>query len=73
MKYQEVTGGVFDNATGLLKISTAQFHNLQSLFFQVHGTNFELTANAQIFPVRSLACSHEISLVSRIDVGYRGL
>jgi cathepsin E len=28
----------------------AQYENLQSLFFTVGGTTFELTANAQIWP-----------------------
>jgi cathepsin E len=49
-KYKTATGGVLDNATGLLKISSTQFANLQSLFFLIGGTNFELTANAQIWP-----------------------
>ncbi|KAF9055852.1 aspartic protease [Panaeolus papilionaceus] len=52
-KYQTATGGVLDSATGLLRITSTQFSNLQSLFFTAGGTTFELTANAQIWP-RSL-------------------
>lgn len=36
-KYQKATGGVMDDATGLLKITTAQFINLQNLFFEING------------------------------------
>ncbi|KAL1939463.1 hypothetical protein VTO73DRAFT_10019 [Trametes versicolor] len=49
-RYQRATGAVFDNATGLLRITPAQFAKLQSLFFTINGVNFEFTANAQIFP-----------------------
>ncbi|KAI0822360.1 acid protease [Trametes gibbosa] len=52
-RYQRATGAVFDDATGLLRISPAQFNKLQSLFFTINGVNFEFTANAQLFP-RSL-------------------
>ncbi|KAF8961363.1 aspartic protease [Flammula alnicola] len=52
-KYQSATGAVLDISTGLLRITSAQFSNLQSLFFTAGGTSFELTANAQIWP-RSL-------------------
>jgi len=48
--YKKATGAVNDNATGLLKLTTAQFNSLQSLFFTIGGTSFELTANAQIWP-----------------------
>ncbi|THH33217.1 hypothetical protein EUX98_g954 [Antrodiella citrinella] len=51
--YEKATGGKLDNTTGLLTITEEQFDNLQSLFFNIGGTNFELTANAQIWP-RSL-------------------
>jgi len=34
-KYQEATGGVLDDKTGLLNITPDQFSNLQSLFFQI--------------------------------------
>ncbi|CAA7264889.1 unnamed protein product [Cyclocybe aegerita] len=52
-KYRTATGAVVDNTVGLLRITTAQFANLQSLFFTTGGRSFELTANAQIWP-RSL-------------------
>ncbi|KAH9926239.1 aspartic peptidase domain-containing protein, partial [Epithele typhae] len=49
-RYTRATGAVQDNATGLLRLTTAQFANLQSLFFTINGVNFELTPNAQIWP-----------------------
>ncbi|KAH9051557.1 aspartic peptidase A1 [Lactarius deliciosus] len=52
-RYKTATGAVLDGTTGLLKITSTQFSNLQSLFFTAGGTSFELTANAQIWP-RSL-------------------
>jgi hypothetical protein len=48
--YQEATGATMDQTTGLLKLSTSDFDNLQSLFFQIGDTTFEFTANAQIWP-----------------------
>ncbi|KAH9170221.1 aspartic peptidase A1 [Lactarius sanguifluus] len=52
-RYKTATGAVLDASTGLLKITSTQFSNLQSLFFTAGGISFELTANAQIWP-RSL-------------------
>ena len=52
-RYQSATGGVLDANTGLLRITSAQFANLKSLFFTIGGRAFEFTANAQIWP-RSL-------------------
>ncbi|KAH8984538.1 aspartic peptidase domain-containing protein [Lactarius hatsudake] len=52
-RYKTATGAVLDGTTGLLKLTSTQFSNLQSLFFTAGGTSFELTANAQIWP-RSL-------------------
>ncbi|THH21222.1 hypothetical protein EW146_g287 [Bondarzewia mesenterica] len=49
-RYQSATGAVADANTGLLRLTTAQFNNLKSLFFTIGGTTFELTANAQIWP-----------------------
>jgi len=49
-RYRTATGGVNDAATGLLRLTTAQFASLQSLFFVIAGVSFELTANAQAFP-----------------------
>ncbi|TBU39183.1 acid protease [Dichomitus squalens] len=51
--YQQATGAKLDNSTGLLTLTESQFDNLQSLFFNVGGTTYEFTANAQIWP-RSL-------------------
>lgn len=56
--YTSITGAVLDDNTGLLKLSAAQFANLQSLFFVINGVTFEFTANAQIWPVRSSCLSH---------------
>jgi cathepsin E len=33
--YERATGGVLDNTTGLLRLTTTQFASLQSLFFTV--------------------------------------
>ena len=52
-RYKTATGGVLDSATGLLTITSTQFSNLQPLVFTAGGTQFQLTANAQIWP-RSL-------------------
>nr|VWP00069.1 Zn(2)-C6 fungal-type domain-containing protein [Ganoderma boninense] len=51
--YQQATGGEMDSTTGLLKISSSQYDNLQSLFFTIGSQTYEFTANAQIWP-RSL-------------------
>ncbi|KIK55673.1 hypothetical protein GYMLUDRAFT_175162 [Collybiopsis luxurians FD-317 M1] len=51
--YTRATGAVLDNNTGLLRVTTAQFNALQNLNFNIGGTTFSLTPNAQIFP-RSL-------------------
>ena len=42
-----------DEGTGLLSITSAQYGNLQSLFFDIGGTTYEITKNAQIY-TRSL-------------------
>ncbi|KAI0050951.1 aspartic peptidase A1 [Auriscalpium vulgare] len=52
-RYKTATGAVLDNTTGLLRITSAQYSNLKSLFFTTGSTTFELTANAQLWP-RSL-------------------
>ncbi|TFK35979.1 aspartic protease [Crucibulum laeve] len=52
-RYVRATGAVNDATTGLLRLTSAQFANLQSLFFTTNGVAFELTANAQLWP-RSL-------------------
>ncbi|KAI8578331.1 hypothetical protein K450DRAFT_281762 [Umbelopsis ramanniana AG] len=48
--YQMVTGAVPDVKTGLLALNAAQFSALQSLYFNIGGKAYEVTANAQIFP-----------------------
>ena len=52
-RYVKATGANVDNATGFLYISPGQYQNLESLFFEIGGSAFELTPNAQIWP-RSL-------------------
>jgi len=52
-RYTKATGGVNDETTGLLRLTTTQFGKLQSLNFNIGSTTFELTANAQAWP-RSL-------------------
>ncbi|KAH9178667.1 aspartic peptidase A1 [Lactarius sanguifluus] len=49
-RYKTATGAVNDAPTGLLRITSTQFSNLQSLFFTAGGRTFELTANAQLWP-----------------------
>ncbi|TDL15746.1 acid protease [Rickenella mellea] len=51
--YRTATGATHDSTTGMLKISAANYANLQSLFFTIGGTTFEYTPNAQTWP-RSL-------------------
>lgn len=51
--YINSTGGVLDDATGLYSITPAQYAALDTLNFNIGGTTFGLTPNAQIWP-RSL-------------------
>ncbi|KAF5366346.1 hypothetical protein D9757_011466 [Collybiopsis confluens] len=51
--YIKATGAVFDDDTGLYKLTTAQFSALKNLNFVIGGVAYSLTPNAQIFP-RSL-------------------
>ncbi|KAJ6580000.1 aspartic peptidase A1 [Mycena vulgaris] len=48
--YRSATGAVLDGPTGLLRMTAAQFANLQSLFFTTNGVTLEFTANAQLWP-----------------------
>ncbi|KAG6813214.1 hypothetical protein H0H92_013101 [Tricholoma furcatifolium] len=48
--YQSATGAVVDERTDLLRLTSTQFANLQSLFFTTNGVTLELTANAQLWP-----------------------
>ncbi|KAJ8591314.1 acid protease [Rhizopogon salebrosus TDB-379] len=52
-KYKSATGATLDDTTGLLKISSDQYDQLSSLYFNIGGVSFELIPNAQIWP-RSL-------------------
>ncbi|KAH7926943.1 acid protease [Leucogyrophana mollusca] len=52
-QYESATGGTMDETTGLLTITSEQYDNLQTLTFNVGGTSYDLTPNAQIWP-RSL-------------------
>jgi cathepsin E len=38
-RYVSATGAVLDSKTGLLQITSAQYDNLQSLFFNISGVN----------------------------------
>ena len=51
--YQDATGGVLDQTTGLLSITESQYDNLKTLSFYIGGSTYDLTPNAQIWP-RSL-------------------
>ncbi|TFK77430.1 aspartic peptidase A1 [Pluteus cervinus] len=48
--YQSATGAVLDQTTGLLKITSAQFAKLQPLNFNIAGTTFVLSPDAQLWP-----------------------
>ncbi|KAL6304635.1 acid protease [Sparassis latifolia] len=52
-RYESATGSTYDDNTGLLRLTTAEYDNLESLNFNIGGTTYEFTANAQIWP-RSL-------------------
>ncbi|KAH8109648.1 acid protease [Phellopilus nigrolimitatus] len=49
-RYKALTGATEDAATGLLTLSSAQYARMESLYFAVGGTTFELTRNAQTWP-----------------------
>lgn len=52
-KYQTLTGGTLDELTGFLSITSSQYDDLQSLWFNIGSSSYELTRNGQIWP-RSL-------------------
>ncbi|KAF8551965.1 acid protease [Imleria badia] len=52
-KYQSATGGTLDSTTGLLIVTSSQYSSLQTLSFNIGGTSYDLSPNAQIWP-RSL-------------------
>ncbi|PIL28665.1 transporter [Ganoderma sinense ZZ0214-1] len=49
-QYQNLTGAVMDQQTGLLRVTPEQFSKLSSLFFTIGETQFELIPNAQAWP-----------------------
>ncbi|KAH9021869.1 acid protease [Lactarius hengduanensis] len=49
-EYQKATGATLDQTTTLLTLTNSQFNNLQSLFFDIGGVQYEFTPNAQIWP-----------------------
>ncbi|KAH8818718.1 acid protease [Flagelloscypha sp. PMI_526] len=51
-KYQEATGAVLDETTGLLTVTDEQYEQMQSLWFEIGGQKYEFTKNAQIWPRR---------------------
>ncbi|KAG2359761.1 aspartic peptidase domain-containing protein [Suillus spraguei] len=48
--YKAATGGTYDQATVLFRITTNQYNALQDLDFHIEGQVFSLTPNAQIWP-----------------------
>ncbi|KAH9894850.1 aspartic proteinase from Irpex Lacteus [Cubamyces lactineus] len=48
--YVELVGAELDPATGLYRITPAQYEGLQSMFFTINNVVYEFTANAQIWP-----------------------
>ena len=44
------THATYDDDTGFLRISSKHYKKLQSLYFIVGGTTYELTPNAQTWP-----------------------
>lgn len=49
-RYCNLTNATEDSYTGLLKISDADYEKLESLYFGIGNTTFELTKNAQRLP-----------------------
>ncbi|KAH7930919.1 acid protease [Leucogyrophana mollusca] len=52
-QYQSLTGATEDEDTGLLRITTAQYDDLEDLTFNIGSSSYALTPNGQIWP-RSL-------------------
>ena len=48
--YVSATGAVLDEGTGKLSLPSDQYDNLQSLYFCIGNTPYEITKNAQIYP-----------------------
>ena len=49
--YNAATGAVEDQSVGLLRVTPDQYDSLQDLEFNIGGTTYTLTPNAQIWPV----------------------
>ena len=49
-QYVQATGAVYDNSTGYLSITPDQYKKLESLYFKIEDSTYELNANAQIWP-----------------------
>ncbi|KAJ3555658.1 hypothetical protein NM688_g2451 [Phlebia brevispora] len=49
-RYQNVTAATVEESTGLLYVSKDQYGRLADLVFNIGGTKFALTPNAQIWP-----------------------
>jgi hypothetical protein len=48
--YQQATGATLDSVTGHLTVTQEQFDKMQSLYFNIGNSTFELTPNAQVWP-----------------------
>lgn len=49
-QYLQLTGGVVDQITGLVKLTSAQAASLSSVFITIGNIAYEFTANAQLWP-----------------------
>ncbi|OAX43050.1 acid protease, partial [Rhizopogon vinicolor AM-OR11-026] len=49
-KYQSATGATLDETTGLLRVTTTQYDDLEDLNFNVGSVSYALTPNGQIWP-----------------------
>ncbi|CAA7262864.1 unnamed protein product [Cyclocybe aegerita] len=48
--YEKATGATMDRTTGLLTVTEEQFGKMESLFFEIGSTAYELIPDAQIWP-----------------------
>lgn len=49
-RYVRATGATLDDTTGLLRLSTSEYDNLEDMTFTIGGVEYTFTANAQIWP-----------------------
>lgn len=49
-RYKTLTSATMDAETGLLMVTNEQYSKLESLYFTLGGSKFELTANGQRWP-----------------------